>query len=320
MAALEAAALNGELFNPHRSPSPARSLSTASEPNTDDELGSDISRASSPGPSHPSAPTIDMAGRGGAKTGPKGVINDREAQRHSDRLAQSAQRLQMAEQQRRKTMIGVTSTEEDELREEERLLKESEEDAIAREQRRVRRRAEIEKEQDGGSVNDVHREYRRGGLREVGKEGFLSAVERPGWTVVLIYEPVSSDPFSLQARFAGLAPDGSPNGYHHLCFAVAQQLIRQNIPRCNAILASTLSLALSLPQDSITLLRARASQLGFSLLPASDPDDIDEEPEAYPDVLPTLLAYKDGDLRQTWIRVDWEVKEDGVEGLLKRQV
>jgi hypothetical protein len=37
-----------------------------------------------------------------------------------------------------------------------------------------------------------------------------------------------------------------------------------------------------------------------------------------PDVLPTLLAYKDGELEKTWIRVDWDVGEDGVEGLLRR--
>lgn len=37
-----------------------------------------------------------------------------------------------------------------------------------------------------------------------------------------------------------------------------------------------------------------------------------------PDVLPTLLAYRDGELERTWVRVDWEVGEDGVEGLLRR--
>lgn len=107
----------------------------------------------------------------------------------------------------------------------------------------------------------------------------------------------------------------------HFCVALRPtKLNKQNIPRCNALLASTLSLALTLPNDSITLLRARASQLEFSLLPPSDPNDIDEEPQADPDVLPTLLAYKDGKLQKTWIRVDWEIKDDGVEGLLKRYV
>lgn len=39
-----------------------------------------------------------------------------------------------------------------------------------------------------------------------------------------------------------------------------------------------------------------------------------------PDVLPTMLAYKDGELEKTWVRVDWEVGEEGVEGLLRRSV
>lgn len=87
---------------------------------------------------------------------------------------------------------------------------------------------------------------------------------------------------------------------------------------------------------SIALYRARASAIAFSLLPASSSattslviDDefqvkevMDEEPKRLPDpdALPSLLAYKDGELEKTWIRVDWDVSEDGVEGLLRRFV
>jgi len=119
-----------------------------------------------------------------------------------------------------------------------------------------------------------------------------------------------------------------------------------DIPRCQALLASMLHLALSLPGRSsavpapLHLFRARASSLSFSLLPptassfptsehydgdGSDAgeydDDEGERPRGRPDpdVLPTLLAYKDGELARTWVRVDWEVKEDGVEGLLRRE-
>lgn len=55
-----------------------------------------------------------------------------------------------------------------------------------------------------------------------------------------------------------------------------------------------------------------------------DSDDGAGEDEAEPrgrpdpDVLPALLAYKDGELERTWVRVDWEVGEEGIEGLLKR--
>jgi hypothetical protein len=86
-------------------------------------------------------------------------------------------------------------------------------------------------------------------------------------------------------------------------------------------MASLLSLSLSLPShSSLRLLRARATTLGFSLLPKDDPDDPEEEARADEDVLPTLLAYRDGELVNTWIRVDWEVTDGGIEGLLKRYV
>ena len=78
-----------------------------------------------------------------------------------------------------------------------------------------------------------------------------------------------------------------------------------------------LQLSLTDPPPSITIYRARATSLSFSLLPSQGGRDEDEA-KADPDVLPTLLAYKDGELEKTWIRVDWEVKDDGIEGLLRR--
>jgi hypothetical protein len=203
---LETAALNGELFNPHRSPSPARSLSP--EPNTDDELGSDISQPSSPARAAPqqyAPPSRD----GGAQTGPKGVITDRKNQRLADRLAQETQRLQVIEAQQKKALTGATSQREDELRERERLLKESEEDGLAREQWRAQRRVELERERRGDGKYDEHDGVRgsrsargQGGLREVGMEGFLEAVERPGWAVILIYEPVRRPRSSVRPQGA----------------------------------------------------------------------------------------------------------------------
>jgi hypothetical protein len=92
---------------------------------------------------------------------------------------------------------------------------------------------------------------------------------------------------------------------------------------------TTLSTTLSTSSIPITLLRARATTLHFSLLPSSRPqtehDDEDdeeeeEEVEADPDVLPTMLVYKDGELERNWIRVDWEIGEGDLEGLLRRSV
>jgi len=37
-------------------------------------------------------------------------------------------------------------------------------------------------------------------------------------------------------------------------------------------------------------------------------------------VLPTMLVYRDGELERNWIRVDWEIGEGDLEGLLRRLV
>lgn len=110
------------------------------------------------------------------------------------------------------------------------------------------------------------------------------------------------------------------------------------MPRCESVMGEILSLARKYPADSGNdggpiWLKARATALSFSLLPSTTPlptlpeDDTDEsdvsaddeEPprEADTDVLPTLLAYRDGELVHTWIRVDWCATE-GVEALLRR--
>jgi len=58
-------------------------------------------------------------------------------------------------------------------------------------------------------------------------------------------------------------------------------------------------------------------------LDREDEDEADESDNEVvgvpdPDVLPTLLAYKDGELEKTWVRVDFEVGAEGLEGLLLR--
>jgi hypothetical protein len=84
----------------------------------------------------------------------------------------------------------------------------------------------------------------------------------------------------------------------------------------------------------LTLLRARATSLAFSLLPPSNTarrgprnkshadsaseEEEEEEVEADPDVLPTILAYRDGELEKKWIRVDWDIGDGNLEGLLRK--
>ena len=111
-------------------------------------------------------------------------------------------------------------------------------------------------------------------------------------------------------------------------------LIDQDILRCQNLLQEMTTLSTTLQSTTttlstpVTLLRARATTLSFSLLPSSTPrandedddDDGEEEAEADPDVLPTILAYKDGELERNWIRVDWEIGDGTLEELLRRSV
>jgi hypothetical protein len=102
-------------------------------------------------------------------------------------------------------MVGLTVHEEDAARrknaerteagekdgERAKWDREAAEDALARERWRAQRRAEIERERNKGREEDGVRRSKMGGIREVGREGFIRAVEREGWVLVLIYEPVS---------------------------------------------------------------------------------------------------------------------------------
>lgn len=192
MAELEHAALSGELFSP-RSPSPSRSTSTSSPQNTDDELGSDLSAP--PSPSLPSSTGAAPPASTGPQTGPKGVISDRRARTAADQAQSARQRQELRAAQERQAIVGLTVDEEAEEREREELLKETrdedarkerEDDASAWEAWRARRREELgQRAGDRGNSGGGSK-----GLREVGQEGFVGAVERPGWVVVLIYEPV----------------------------------------------------------------------------------------------------------------------------------
>jgi hypothetical protein len=168
--ALEEAALSGALFRPaERSGSPTHSdISTSSEPDSDDELLSNPM----PGPGESQSallPEHEAEHARGAQTGIKGVLNDKKAYTRSIR----ARGVKEAEEIR-KRMEGVAIT--GSTWEEEERMWEKEKGGDGVEEWRRKRMAEMKG---------------KGGLREVGKEGFVAAVERKGWVVVLIYEPVS---------------------------------------------------------------------------------------------------------------------------------
>ncbi|WWC92322.1 uncharacterized protein L201_007276 [Kwoniella dendrophila CBS 6074] len=311
---LETAALNGSLFSFDDSPpSPIRSISSDTPLNTDDELGSDLESDNNQDNNNKIGKRGDISGKGvppissnqninvehdGPQTGPKGVIEDRKAHNSFQKQKREKELNDTIIEQNRKAIIGLTIHEEDLLRKQEQEQDELEEWRKKRKDQLIRNQYnhnnEDEDDEDQYKYEDRRQSIKRGGLREIGKENFIEAVERPGWVVVLIYEP--------------------------------------DIPRCTSLIASLLHLSLNLPSSSnlpipITLFKARATSLQFSLLPPSSSNANshtkyeDEEPLGKPDsdVLPTMLLYKGGDLEKTWIRVDWEVDESGVEGLLKKE-
>ncbi|WVR08526.1 hypothetical protein IAU60_005581 [Kwoniella sp. DSM 27419] len=327
---LEAAALNGSLFTFDPTPSsPTRSAETISPRASDDEDGDqdDPYDLEGPGPRGSRVGRHARATRGdrqqatrtieheGPQTGPKGVIEDRRAADTHARAERDRAVAEQAVELNRRAIVGLTVHEEDELRRGEKEEGEGEDQGVM--EWRRRRRAELaagagryrdeDGESDGGDDGERSRRdteghpyprVKRGGLRELGVEGYVAAVEQPGWVVVLIYET--------------------------------------GIPRCTSLLASLLHLSLNMPSTptSVHLYRALASSLSFSLLPPTsqthaqpepyyddDSDGEEQQPSGRPDpdVLPTMLVYKDGELEKNWVRVDWDIAEDGVEGLLRRE-
>lgn len=207
MPTLEESALNGDLFRP-RSHSPNRSISTNSDnaPDTDDELASGISTPSSPltsggRPTTGAGFNADEASSG--RTGVKGVLADKKSSSSVNQAQRTAAAGEYAVEVERRKIVAMTIHEEEAARAADKARSEGgdeeEGDNEVRKWRKarkeeLRRNREGTGDADGGSAGHaalVEGVVKRGGLREVGKEGFVSAVERPGWVVILIYEPVS---------------------------------------------------------------------------------------------------------------------------------
>jgi hypothetical protein len=165
--ALEEAALSGALFQPReRSGTPTRS-------DDGSESGSEVDNDTPPsgggGATESSTaliPGYDEAHSKGAQTGIKGVINDKKAHTRSTTAKHRDEQRELKDRMENMAIVGNTWKEEEEIR--------AREDGI--DDWRKKRMDEMKLGR---------------GLREVGKEGFVGAVEKAGWVVVLIYEPVS---------------------------------------------------------------------------------------------------------------------------------
>ncbi|KAF9229771.1 hypothetical protein BS17DRAFT_792615 [Gyrodon lividus] len=302
---IEHLVLSGKLFgtdsrssSPERSPSPSLSFASA------DSFGSGDEKPRRHDKSADADAVHESIGMGPGRTGVKGVIRDQ----HEAQAIQAAKREKEIEALRKRmeqgNLGGKTFLEEE------------------REKRALEgwEGRDLEDDLERTVLRDVlgrPKEGRFGHLREVGRAGFVAAVEREErgvWVVIHLYE--------------------------------------SSLDRCYALDDTLSRLARLYPQTKF--LRARAAALGFASTGSSskqytsrqkgmpgkyiddeeDPyDDRTEEKTPYcddeeyeyeednvdTDMLPTLLVYRDGELVHNWVRVDWEAGKAGVEELLSRR-
>jgi hypothetical protein len=312
--------LSGEFFNPRsRSPSPARSASPEWDRDYthDDEYDSSVAKNAAIEKMLGSAVDTGEADGGigvgvQGRTGVKGVIRDR-AEAQSRERKKHARDVRTLNENMEKTALSARTWREDEV-------------AAKAERARDEGRELSDDEHDLGrqTIWGAHK-GRFGHLREVGITSFVEAVEeeRGTWVVVHLYEQVCMPTRS------------------HLALLIASQ----SLERCYTLDEELSHLARLHPDTKF--LRARAAVLGFASYSSSKPsstqraprhriikDDDDDDPygsadkdedldklddDVDVDVLPTLLAYRDGEVVHTWVRVDWEAQAvGGVEELLVR--
>ncbi|KAG1727560.1 thioredoxin-like protein [Suillus paluster] len=247
---IEHLVLSGKLFgtnsrssSPERSPSPTLSFASASS-------DSSYRRTKQ----QPDVAQQESIGMGPGRTGVKGVIRDQ----HEAATLQAERRAREMEEVRKRmeraNLGGKTFLEE-----------EAEKEALDAE--RAERRTDM---------LGLPKTGRFGHLREVGRGGFVSAVEREDrgvWVVVHLYE--------------------------------------SSLDRCYALDDVLARLARTYPETKFSAgsSSSRVSRSKSDGMPGKF--DAEEEEDVDTDVLPTLLVYRDGELVHNWVRVDWEAGQAG---------
>ncbi len=178
------------------------------------------------------------------------------------------------------------------------------------------------------TVPKGHSQSRFGYLREVGAANFVDAVEEKQANVLVhIYDPVSIH-FHKQID---VNPFNNYFQYLDRCAELDKQLalLARTSPATKFIRVRATAIVYALKKETGSLGPSSSSKPPagdvekFVVSEESDfgaEDDIydyiDDEPEADLDMLPTMLVYQGGELLHTWIRVDWEAGQDGIENLL----
>ncbi|KAG1829946.1 thioredoxin-like protein [Suillus variegatus] len=294
---IEHLVLSGKLFgtnsrssSPERSPSPTLSFASASSDSSHRRIYQQNRDATT------AQAQQESIGMGPGRTGVKGVIRDQ----HEAAALQASRRAREMEEVRRRMeradLGGKTFLEE-----------EAEKDALDPEKRT--------------NVLGMPKTGRFGHLREVGRGGFVSAVEREDrgvWVVVHLYESSLDRCYALDEVLARLA-----RMYPETKFVRAR--------------AAALGFASTALSSSSTRVRSKLNGMpgrfvddddedpyadGADEKPYYDEEEEDEgeqEEDVDTDMLPTLLVYRDGELVHNWVRVDWEAGQAGVEDLLARR-
>lgn len=296
MANLDELILSGAFGTQSRSSSPARSASSGSRspkskwPGEDyekDDIVDDIQDE------NPAEAPHESIGMGPGRTGVKGVIRDRAEALATERAKKSAEISALNRQMEKASLAaGGRTWDEDEA------------------DRRAREGLEPISGTLGGASRSGAKKY--GYLREVGAGNYVSAVEDNNARVIVhIYDSSLERCYELDATLSKLARS-SP----------MTKFIR--------VKATAIGFALKSASDTGALgtsskkraIRGRGDQTQYIVSEDADfPDDGNdsdqsEEAEADTDMLPTMLIYEKGELLHTWVRVDWEAGQDGIENLL----
>jgi hypothetical protein len=210
---MEEAILNGQ---PVAGPSSSSRSRSASPTNTDDELGSDLEQEPS---DEAQSSTVGPPRTSGPQTGVKGVAADAKHQKAIDRHNKNEAIKNRDQYLLNKSFQAQTLDEEDaDRRKAQQIEDQDEEERLIRMRREARmkelrnagnNRTSQEDDDDQDENGSIYRQR----LREVDADGFLKAVEQPGWTLVLLYELVCSIlPYVLGLDSADVMLRASPIG------------------------------------------------------------------------------------------------------------
>ncbi|ETS61653.1 hypothetical protein PaG_04149 [Moesziomyces aphidis] len=311
--ALEAAILQGVDANPASTyREDRRASSSHSAPNTDDELGSDLSHhdddrhlyqrddeddlpASSTSPRGGDAVkgvqnsrTANRGAEGATNTGPKGVLRDQQLRAAQESAARSA-------------AVHATNRRMESLA----LSSETYTQQVERERREAALRLQHELDDDQHTVSreaiaDLQAKERRREARIAELKAFHASRSAA--------DPTASAGVGSNERWFGHLREVDERGYvaaidnelHDVPIVI--HIYSKAVEQCNVLTAALAALARVYPRTKF--LQVQAAAIGFGHSPEDSDEEFDELNPKTLEVLPTLLVYRAGKLVANLVRVD----------------